>query len=227
MEDNTTYNLIDNRDNHSYAVAKLKDDNIWMAENLDLGRTALTIDLTNANTNLSTTITASTFNSWIKSSGTASIPTAELIPITGTDSVSNAPYGTLYNFCAASAGTICGAEGTKNDDAEYDLCPAGWRLPTGGDSSSEFRNLIQKFDWRESYTKMRASIADGGAAFTLAGAFSTTPQDQNSYGNYWSSTSCPYNFVMYSLSLNDSGEHVWNDSQSNDIGQSVRCIVSL
>ena len=63
MSYNTTYNLIDNRDNKTYKVARLRDGNIWMAENLDLGRTTLSTDLTSTNTNVSTTVTASTFNS--------------------------------------------------------------------------------------------------------------------------------------------------------------------
>ena len=99
-----------------------------MAENLDLGRTTLTIDLTSGNTNLdvnASTVAASTFNSWIKSSGTSSWAAAELIPVSGIDSTSNIPYGTLYNYCAASANTVC-TNGVANDDATSDLCPAGW-----------------------------------------------------------------------------------------------------
>ena len=57
----TTYDI---RDMHPYIVQRLADGNCWMMENLDLGRTTLTTDLTSANTNLATTITAETFNGW-------------------------------------------------------------------------------------------------------------------------------------------------------------------
>ena len=227
MEDNTTYNLIDNRDNHSYAVAKLKDDNIWMAENLGLGRTNLTTDLTSANTNLdanANTITASTFNSWIKSSGTNSYTSAELVPVTGTDSTSNTPYGTLYNYCATSAGTICSASNANNDDATNDLCPAVWRLPTGN-TTGEFQALYNLTDYNTN-AKMRAPIASGGAAFALAGAFSSsTPANQGSGGYYWSSTRYN-NSAMYSPYLNTSSVDLVG-YKFRGSGAATRCIADM
>ena len=41
----------------------------------------------------------------------------------GTDTT----YGAYYNFCAASAGTVCSE---TEMDATQDICPKGWRLPT-------------------------------------------------------------------------------------------------
>ena len=227
MQYNTVYNLIDNRDNKTYQIARLKDDNIWMAENLDLGRTTLTIDLTSANTNLdtnATSITASDFNSWIKSSGTNSWTNAELIPVTGTDSTSNTPYGTLYNYCATSAKTICSASGANSNNATSDLCPAGWRLPTG-DTTGEFQALYNLTDYNTN-AKMRASIADGGAAFALAGYFnSSTPTSQGSYGYYWSSIRY-YGSSMYHLSL-DTFSVYPTGSYDRYNGYAVRCIASI
>ena len=234
MEDSTTYSLIDNRDNKTYQIAKLKDDNIWMVENLDLGRTALTANLTNTNTNLdtNTTISATTFNSWVKSSGSRSYTSAELIPLTtsntsnglDTDATSNTPYGTLYNYCAASAGTICSANGANNNNATNDLCPAGWRLPMGGDSG-EFKALYDLTDYN-TYAKMRAPIADGGVAFALAGEFTnSSPRHQGSYGNYWTSTRYD-GTEMYELYINSS----YPDTTyyfSRDEGYSVRCIANI
>ena len=224
MQYNTTYNLIDNRDNKTYQIARLKDDNIWMAENLDLGRTILTQDLTSANTNLdvnANTVTASDFNSWIKSSGTSSFTSAELIPVSGTDSTSNTPYGTLYNYCATSAGTICSASEENNNDATSDICPAGWRLPTGG-NSGEFKTLYNLTDYNTN-AKMRAPITSGGAAFALVGGFiSSTPADQGSYGRYWSSTRYS-DSSMYYLYLDTSSVY---PAYSNNRyrGYAVRCV---
>ena len=227
MQYNTTYNLVDNRDNKTYQIARLKDDNIWMAENLDLGRTTLTTDLTSANTNLdanAASVTAETFNSWIKSSGTASWTSAELIPVSGTDSTSNTPYGTLYNFCATSAGTICSPAYENNDDATSDLCPAGWRLPTGN-TTGEFQALYNLTDYN-TYAKMRAVVTDGGAAFALAGYFySSTPTYQTSSGYYWSSTR--YNGLdMYFLHLNTSSVYpVSNGNRTS--GYAIRCVADI
>ena len=222
MQYNTTYNLIDNRDNKTYQIARLKDDNIWMAENLDLGRTELTQDLTSQNTNLDTnvaTITSLTFNGWIKTSGTQTYTSAELIPVAGTDSVSNTPYGTLYNYCAASAGTICTS--SNSNDAASDLCPAGWRLPIGG-STGEFRTLYNLGDY-STPAKMRTLITGGGVAFTLAGSFyDSTPTNQDSVGLYWSSTR--YNSSnMYLLSINASSVYP-ADGYSRYNGGVVRCV---
>ena len=235
MQYNTTYNLIDNRDNKTYQIARLKDDNIWMAENLDLGRTNLTTDLTSANTNLdanANTITASDFNSWIKTSGTGTYTAAELIPLTtsntsnslDTDSTSNTPYGTLYNYCAVSAGTICSANEANNNDATSDLCPAGWRLPTGN-TTGEFQALYNLTDYNTA-TKMRTPIANGGAAFALAGFFySSTPATQGLGGYYWSSTR--YNGSgMYLLYLDTSSVGPANYGYRYS-GSAVRCIADM
>ena len=156
-----------------------------MVNNLDLGRTTLTTNLTSANTNLSTTISAATFNGWKKTSGTETYTAGEFINVSGTDSTSGTAYGTLYNYHAASAGTITGSSNSNN--ASYDICPAGWRLPTGG-SSGEFQALYTQYNY--SAALLRASIASGGAAFAFAGNFSSAaPTEQGSDGYYWSSTS--------------------------------------
>ena len=100
-----------------------------MMDNLDLGREDLTVDLTSQNTNLVTTISADTFNSWRTTEGTNTTATGEFIPLEGTDPIANTTYGTLYNYYVASAGTVYGDNGAIKTDS--DICPAGWRLPTG------------------------------------------------------------------------------------------------
>ena len=218
MEDSTTYTLIDNRDNKSYAIAKMKDGNIWMAENLDLGRTTLTTDLTSANTNIATTVTAATFNGWKKTSGSLTYNAGEFINVSGTDATSGTAYGTLYNYYAASAGTISGS--SNSSDASYDICPAGWRLPTGG-SSGEFQALYTKYN---SNALMRASIENNGAAFALAGRFlNSTPASQGSIGNYWSSTR-GNDANMYGLFLYTSSASPANHD-GRYCGYSIRCLL--
>ena len=232
MEYDTTYSLIDSRDNKTYQIARLKDDNIWMAENLDLGRTALTAHLTSANTNLDTnvaTIISSTFNSWKRTSGSQSYTSAEYISVTGTDSTSGTPYGTLYNYCAASAGTICSAEGANDRNATSDICPAGWRLPTGRDFGEfgEFQALYSLTEYN-TYAKMRAPITDGGAAFALAGHFvNSVPNYQESSGEYargeyWTSAMNSGRTVTH-LFLDTSNVSAQSGS-ARDQGYSIRCI---
>ena len=216
----TTATLKDNRDNQDYVVKKLDDGRVWMITNLNLGATTLSTDLTSSNTNLSDTIAASTFNGWKKSSGTQTNYSGEFIPVSGTDSTSGTAYGTLYNYCAASAGTICAYSNDSN--ASYDLCPAGWRLPTGG-SNSEFATLYANASYN-TYAKMRASVANGGAAFALAGAFlNSTPSNPGNSSSYWSSTKSG-SYTMYSLHLYLKTSNVDPSYELNNyFGLSIRC----
>ena len=205
----TPTTVVDKRDNQEYVIQKLADGRCWMMTNLNLGATDLTQDLTNADTNCATSgsttcvatgmtgtpsLTAANFNSYKKTSGTATYTTPEYIPVTAsnsadgldTDPTSNTPYGTLYNYCVASAGTICASSSSSNV-SYYDLCPAGWRLPTG-DTSGEFQTLYNQTAYNTN-AKMRAPIASGGAAFALAGlTYNSAPLHQGSEGDYWSST---------------------------------------
>ena len=213
----TPSTVFDSRDMHTYTIQRLNDGNCWMMENLDLGRTTLSTSLTSSNTNLSTTITASTFNGWKKTSGTATYTAGEFISRDGTDGTSGTPYGTLYNYCAASAGTICS---TMNyDNAGYDICPAGWRLPTGG-SSGELANLYTQYG---SVSSMRASIANSGAAFALSGGFSdSTPYSTGSWTYYWASTNNS-NTAMHDLGISSSSINQI-DGSLRYYGQPIRCI---
>lgn len=188
-----------------------------MMENLDLGRTAITTDLTSSNTNLATTVTAETFNSWKKTSGSNTYDAGEYISVSGTDATSGTAYGTLYNYYAASAGTISGSINFNN--ASYDICPAGWRLPTGG-SSGEFQALYAEYN---SNALMRASIENSGAAFALAGIFlSAAPANQGSDGGYWSSTR-NYGANMYVLNLDTSDVYPAGVDNRVD-GLAIRCL---
>ena len=213
----TNYSLIDNRDNQTYTIAKMEDGKIWMTENLNLGSTTLTTNLAAANTNISTIVNTSTFNGWKKTSGTGTYVAGELISISGTDATSGTAYGTLYNYYAASAGTISGSANSNN--ATYDICPAGWRLPTGG-SSGEFQALYDNYN---SAALLRAPIANGGAAFALSGSFyDSIPSDYGDAGHYWSSTMSD-SASMNSLNLNTS---VVNATGSNNrqYGRAIRCV---
>ncbi|MBR3269660.1 hypothetical protein IKG07_00145 [Candidatus Saccharibacteria bacterium] len=220
--------VLDNRDMQEYTIQRLADGNCWMMTNLNLGAVDLETDLTTSNTNLQDTITAVTFNSWKKTVGTQTLTTAEFIPLNtsntsnglDTDPVSQTPYGTLYNFCAASAGTICSNPNSSN--ATYDICPVGWRLPTGG-STGEIQKLYEQSAYNTN-TKMRASIANGGAAFALAGSFDTTPVYQGTDARIWSSTRYDDD-EMYDLFFNMTQGVYPTNHNYNRYGIPIRCIL--
>ena len=220
----TPQTVYDTRDNQQYVIQRLADGNCWMMTNLNLGAVTLSTDLTSSNTNLSTTITAANFNSYKKTSGSQSYTAAEYIPVSGNDTSSGGsgtPYGTFYNYCAASAGTICTADSNESN-ATYDICPKGWRLPTGG-GSGEFQALYNNSSYN-SPANMRKSYTQGGAAFALAGYLvNGVPTNQGSYGAYWASTrsgSTAMSGLFLGTSIvNPSGFFYRNN------GYSIRCIL--
>lgn len=106
---------IDLRDNNTYSLRYI-NGNCWMTQNLRLsgGRT-LTPSDSNVASNWSFPSTELAGNSYTYTEPQMTIS-------------SDTSYGGYYNFCAASAGTLC--DNTTAQNATYDICPAGWRLPT-------------------------------------------------------------------------------------------------
>ena len=219
--------VTDSRDGQSYTVQRLADGKCWMMTNLNLGATTLTatqLDDTNTHITNGSTIAAATFKAWDRStagtSQTYEAPRFSLV--SGNDSTNGMPYGTLYNYCAASAETYCYAEGAGTGNATSDLCPKGWRLPTSG-SSGEFQTLYSNSSYNTN-AKMRNPISAGGAAFTLSGYFDDgSPTSQGSNGYFWSSTRYDGNY-MYNLNLAGSGVNPAN-SGNRYLGFSIRCVL--
>ena len=183
--------LTDQRDNDTYAVAKLADGKCWMIENLRLDYDANFTESLSQGFGKSTTYgnfiglakpetinftTYTTANSIYYSgtqSGTATINInttdypAYRMPRyrndnTNTDSTTNPntnvanmtdadqniySYGNYYTWSAALANTIyydsptaTDADGKTSETVNTSLCPAGWKLPRGGDKSREATN---------------------------------------------------------------------------------------
>lgn len=207
----------DSRDGQTYAIRTLADGRCWMLENLRLGAVNLRVSqLNSTNTHITngSTIAASTFNStWQKTSGSATYTSPEYINQSGSDAYGS--YGTLYNYCAATAGTMCKSSYNSKTDATSDLCPAGWRLPTGG-SSGEFQAL---YDAEGSFDNFRSHFQ-----LPLSGYFgSSTPADQGSDGFRWSSTWRSSNF-MYITSIYRTFASA-NGYQDRSQGFSIRCVL--
>jgi uncharacterized protein (TIGR02145 family) len=120
-------------------------------------------------------------------------------------------YGGYYNFYTATAGWGTTNEGDGN--APKDICPKGWRLPTGG-SSGEFQTLYNNYN--------SLALMQGEPGFTLSGrVYLLSVSHQGSYGYYWSSTiaNAPRNLLL------DSSSGVSPNSSSNTrSGYSVRCV---
>ena len=237
-----TTQLCDNRDYQHYTVAKLKDGKVWMVDNLALGNTAnypLVSNLTADNTNLSSTITISTFNSWIKTNSTAFsmnlFSDGEVYASLFHDPYSDSSYGAMYNYYAASAGTIRGTSNWSN--AVYDICPAGWRLPTLEEFRTLYANYMDSDSSANGGRQLHKSIVTGGAAFARRCA-NTEFHDQGhclspsgeigGVGAYWSSTALNIinetsGMVMGTLFMGNSDDRVEFSHHGRGYLQVLRC----
>ena len=207
--------LTDTRDNNQYLVSKLADGNLWMLDNLRLGSDS-TIDLTPSNTNIVSSWTLPT--SSVGFGGiyeTAMINTASKDTTTTSYGSGSGKIGVYYNYCAASAGTYCYDSGSGTGNASYDICPKGWRMPTGG-SSGEYQALYTAYS--SNATNFRSALST-----PLSGYFSDySAKVQGSRGNFWSSTYA-WGSGMSALSVESSSVSPMK-SEYRTIGYSVRCL---
>ena len=248
LTEEAPYYLRDSRDEEPYCVSKLKDGNLWLLDNLRLDLTDSTVlnNTTASNTNASTTSLGYLKNG----GGTTSdqYPTAPLnnetwssnsqnfysVPMTistykdqTTTSYGNGSgkIGIYYNYCAASAGSYCygngKSEGTSSGNATEDLCPAGWRMPTG-DSSGEYNSLYGYYNTTQTATNT-ASL-QYNLSTPLSGLFgSGSAYNQGTGGNFWSSTrrsdGIMYDLSVYSSSVNPTYGY------GRYYGLSMRCLL--
>ena len=212
---------VDSRDGSTYNVAKLKDGNIWMLDNLALGSdTAIT--LTNADTNMtatSWTLPASTTTGFTNEDASYTTAAINADSKTTTKPLAVGQSGTgkvgiYYNYCAASAGTYCMDSSSGSGNATSDICPKGWRLPTGGESG-EFQALRNQYASNTEYvlalrTPLTGAFYDGSEHY------------QGGSGYFWSSTYYDA-AVTYGLYVNTAGANPQFTSYRRN-GFSVRCI---
>ena len=136
-----------------------------------------------------------------------------------------AKVGIYYNYCAASASTYCYASGSGVDvsdtiiDAPQDICPANWRMPTGG-NNGEYHALAQKYGSDASNT----NSLQYNLSTPLSGSYyGSSASSQGSYGNWWSSTYSYSNFMcsldVYPTDVDPSYHYARYG------GQSMRCLM--
>lgn len=198
--DGDTATVYDARDENDYEITRIDDDNgdpfYWMTDNLRITGTvtAALSNFTGANFNISTgSLTSGNSYTEARSAYDSAHP----------------EYGAYYNYCAASAGTVC--NNTAAADAEVDICPSGWRLPT----SDEFSYIVELSDYVPS---------DSNWNPVAAGYYGNGTLDYTGlYGYWWSATArnAGNQYRLFYFSDND----YWDVSSSNKYnGYSVRCV---
>ena len=213
--------LTDERDNNTYAIAKLADGKCWMIENMRLDSTpelsstntnnpslplTNTYDATNPTTSnhLSASITPSSSTPWCMNHDAACHDQSMLYTGNTTDrgttpatSANTYSYGNYYNWYSATAGNGKIANGSGYT-APGDICPAGWTLPTSGSASMNFGLL---------------DVALGGTG--LSSSSSTTPTGAVMSAAY---RSYPNNFLysgsVYGSSVSSRGSNGFYWSKS-------------
>ena len=192
--------LKDFRDDNSYAVAKLADGKCWMVENMRINPASANITTANTNSPTESFMESATVSS--SSNNNCTSDTSECIDTVSynlnnldrnlnasydTNSVTSAwySYGGMYNWYTATAGN--GTYNTLSAVASGDICPAGWKLPTGNNRNG---------DWDTLNTVINNSfVSDTGLRtypnnLIYSGDFNgSAPTGRGYQGRFWSSTS--------------------------------------
>ena len=149
--------------------------------------------------------------------------------INGTTSIAQGKIGVYYNYCAASAGSYCWGNGASSSgspssdpianslrDIEADICPIGWRLPTGSDSG-EFKGLLTAYN--NNSERFQTAFSTPLAGHFVSGHAGNQGYRGTIYSSTWNSdTSVFYvHITPNSVSVSSAGSRFY--------GHSVRCIL--
>ena len=191
----SSYTVYDERDGNDYTVRYINGA-CWMTQNLRLtgGQT-----LTSEESNI--------VGSWEfpDDSLTLGDSSTEARSTISDDPEHALEYGGYYNYCAASAGTVC--NNTTAQDAVQDICPKGWRLPTHDEQSGiAGTGYVSAFSPALSGSYTSGSLINGGRL------------------GYWWSATASYSDSQYILDSDGNGLGAFGYGRTG--GNSVRCIRS-
>ena len=241
-----TITVRDVRDDETYLIGKLADNKCWMLDNLalDLTNPSVLNSLSSANTNIDSATETATLKSLKEGNRSAETPQyADGAFVAAWDSTHTTEYynrasvnadsknvtvtsygagsgkvGVYYNYCAASAGSYCYDEhaAPEGENATQDVCPKGWRMPTGG-ITGEYEALYAAYS--SDATNFRNALST-----PLSGTFSGgSPRNQESIGSFRASTRNS-DYSMYSLAVGSSFAFTQGYGYRAG-GDSVRCLL--
>ncbi len=224
--------LKDARDGKVYWVAKLKDGNCWMTQNLDYSpKDDMALDVSERNTFVKVTdtngdnggpakdawqIDAALLQYW--DPGKKFLDDGKLTnALTSTDK--HLLIGNYYSYAAATAGTAPSETGK----AEASVCPAGWQLPTSSDAKGGSFSMLQS----------AGEIGNVGSLLNRApyyfqysgGVDSGNINQVGSTGYYWSSIANS-NASAEILSFTTSNINT-STSAFRYIGRPIRCLAEV
>ncbi|MBR5389031.1 InlB B-repeat-containing protein, partial [Candidatus Saccharibacteria bacterium] len=246
--------LYDIRDNQVYTVTKWKmiadgsQTACWIKDNLNLGAEPLVVnELNAANTNIvkASAVSKSDFESnWINHSGSQSYIYPRILSITNdnspsgsdTDSYGN-KYGTLYNFAAASVGTVVADSGDLPDgeNSADSLCPYGWRLPitdtypnTQAASPIDLPS-INEYEALVNANSITFTTLQSEFNFPISGSFSGSGiYNFNEMAHYWSSTEeCHKDMFVLEMRIYYGTEYLYASTYIDRASPgSIKCVLA-
>ena len=230
------YELTDSRDNQKYLVARLKDGNCWMLQNLKLGRSTSTLTLTPTNSDVGSNYV---LDNKLPSPGIFHEYTIDGVQhqnnsteyyCTG-DGTASDWESCYYNWYTATAGTGTTYIATQGQNVNNSICPAGWTLPT----QPQFRVLYNQYPSaaemlvaNPTTTKENTPIVGqvtSTPGFLLSGNYYTGgASNLGSYGLYWSRTAYSAQ-LAYDLYMNTSSVYPAYGGYKY-LGFTVRCVAN-
>ena len=228
------YQLTDTRDNQTYRVAKLKDGNCWMLQNLKLGRSTSTLTLTPANSDvgsnyvLNNKLPDGKFHSYTID-GVPNQNNSTEYYCTG-DGTASDWESCYYNWYTATAGTGTTYIASQGQNVNNSICPAGWTLPT----QPQFQQLYNQYPSAAQMevanpTTTKENTPTVGQVtstpgFLLSGDYDAGGANNlGSGGRYWSRTARNAQHA-YDLAMNTSSVNLASVRSKYD-GFTVRCLV--
>ena len=187
--------VTDRRDDNDYTVRYINGA-CWMTQNLRLaGGQTLTLEDSNV------------VGSWEFPNNSLTLGNSytEARSDISDDPEHSTEYGGYYNYCAASAGTVCSSSSAQN--ATQDVCPKGWRLPN--------------YDEMNGITGSASVFAPVYSGYYDNGSL----KDANSYGYWWSSTALNSDLQFY-IDYYSGSLYAGFRNNTRYNGGSVRCIRS-
>lgn len=218
--------LRDLRDDNTYTIKKLADGKCWMTQNLAIMDTTISSEDSNLPSGTSFTLPASS-TGWAKygvdyGSGVAEseIKKARLH--------NDSTYGVVYNYYAATGGDAWyGDDRPDGTVIIQDICPKGWRLPTGG-SSGEFVALDIAYGGNgaiRANANTYSNFIGSDMSFVLAGAYVDGSRDSIGTGGFYWSSSMNDGYLAYYMDLTSSSSLVGPKRMvDKSYGLSMRCV---
>ncbi len=229
--------VMDARDGEEYMIQRLADGKCWMLDNLRLDPTQVPTSVLQGKTNapdkaieylkngggngqkyaVEGVKLETESNWWSNTYESPSVRTVEEDNVLDTPGIGSGKVGVIYNYCAVSAGTYChNTPGYFGNDV-YDVCPSGWRLPTGT-SSGDYGNLydiVKVYDVYDSGSYL--NYQKSGLAFRTA---LNLPEDTI----YWTSTFSSYYSEMYVLDTGHQDPSLEEDKDNQGM-RPIRCLM--